>query len=313
MVGTVGRTDLCGPERTEPLARQMFHSLRRSDELARRPAPSTRPTAPGRSAPPRCRRAHDHHRPRAGHEPTVRVADEDEFVARLLAGFGTFPTYFPRLPELNRLGPRRYDALPRLDRLSADDVDAHLAAGGAVVDARPVAAFAAGHIPGSMAEHVAAAVRQLARLARRPGPAARVRPRRRPGPRRAGPPMPRHRLRATRRRADRRHRRLASQRTPPRRHRHGRARRHARAESSTSARPTSTPPATSPAPATSSSAPSPDHSAPRRAVDRDVRPRRAGHDRRQPPHRPRPRQRQRARRRPRHLGGATGRRLDTGR
>ena len=90
-----------------------------------------------------------------GHErvsnPLFSVTDEDEFVARLLAGFGTFPTYFARLPELNRLGPRRYDALPRLDQLSADDVEAHLAAGGVVVDVRPVAAFAAGHLPGSMA------------------------------------------------------------------------------------------------------------------------------------------------------------------
>jgi len=33
MVGTIGRTDLCGPELTEPLAHQMFHSLRRFDDL----------------------------------------------------------------------------------------------------------------------------------------------------------------------------------------------------------------------------------------------------------------------------------------
>ena len=33
MVGAVGRTDLCGPDLAEPLARDMFHSLRRLDDL----------------------------------------------------------------------------------------------------------------------------------------------------------------------------------------------------------------------------------------------------------------------------------------
>ena len=33
MVGTVGRTDLCGPDLTEQLAHEMFHSLRRFDTL----------------------------------------------------------------------------------------------------------------------------------------------------------------------------------------------------------------------------------------------------------------------------------------
>jgi hydroxyacylglutathione hydrolase len=33
MVGTVGRTDLCGPESAEPLARAMHRSLRRLDRL----------------------------------------------------------------------------------------------------------------------------------------------------------------------------------------------------------------------------------------------------------------------------------------
>ena len=68
----------------------------------------------------------------------------------LVAGFGTFPPYFALLPERNRLGPIRYDALPRLAALSPDDVDRHVAMGGVVVDARPVAAFSAGHLPGSL-------------------------------------------------------------------------------------------------------------------------------------------------------------------
>ena len=78
------------------------------------------------------------------------ITDEDQFVEQLVAGFGTFPTYFARLPELNRLGPVRYDSLPHLAALGADDVDRHIAAGGVVVDARPVAAFSAGHVPGAL-------------------------------------------------------------------------------------------------------------------------------------------------------------------
>ncbi|MBA3287709.1 MAG: MBL fold metallo-hydrolase [Acidimicrobiia bacterium] len=151
MVGTVGRTDLCGPERTEPLAHEMFRSLRRFDDL-----PDDLPVYPTHgagsfcSAPGASPRTTTLGRERVTN-PLFTITDEGEFVERLIGGFGTFPTYFTHLPELNRLGPRRYDALPRLERLSVDDVDHHLAAGGVVVDARPVAAFGDGHIPGAIA------------------------------------------------------------------------------------------------------------------------------------------------------------------
>jgi glyoxylase-like metal-dependent hydrolase (beta-lactamase superfamily II)/rhodanese-related sulfurtransferase len=152
MVATVGRTDLCGPESAEPLARQMFHSLRRFDDLPDDLAVyPTHGAGSFCSAPGASERTTTLGRERTTN-PLFTVGDEDEFVERLIAGFGSFPTYFTRLPELNRLGPRRYDDLPRLERLSVDDVDRHLADGGVVVDARPAAAFAAGHIAGSMAD-----------------------------------------------------------------------------------------------------------------------------------------------------------------
>lgn len=151
MVGTVGRTDLCGPEKTEPLARQMFHSLRRfdtlPDELAVYP---THGAGSFCSAPGSAERTTTLGRERTTN-PLFTLAHEDEFVERLIAGFGTFPSYFVRLPELNRLGPRSYDAIPRLESLTVDDVERQLAAGGVVVDVRPTAAYAAGHIPGSLA------------------------------------------------------------------------------------------------------------------------------------------------------------------
>lgn len=150
MVGTVGRTDLCGPDLAVPLAHEMFRGLRRfdtlPDELAVYP---THGAGSFCSAPGAAQRTST-----LGHErdtnPLFAIRDEDTFVERLVAGFGTFPTYFARLPEVNRLGPARYDTLPALAQLTADDLGRHLAAGGVVVDARPAAAFAAGHVPGSL-------------------------------------------------------------------------------------------------------------------------------------------------------------------
>ena len=54
------------------------------------------------------------------------------------------------MPELNRLGPRGYAELPRLDRLDIETVERHVAAGAQIVDVRPITAFATGHVPGSM-------------------------------------------------------------------------------------------------------------------------------------------------------------------
>jgi len=150
MVGSVGRTDLCGPELTEPLAHEMFHSLRRLDEF-----PDDLPVYPTHgagsfcSAPGGSDRTSTLGRERATN-PLFRIDDEDTFVEQLLAGFGSFPTYFARLPELNRRGPRLYREPPRLEQLDVDSVERHFAAGAAVIDVRPIAEFAGGHIPGSI-------------------------------------------------------------------------------------------------------------------------------------------------------------------
>jgi glyoxylase-like metal-dependent hydrolase (beta-lactamase superfamily II)/rhodanese-related sulfurtransferase len=150
MVGTVGRTDLCGPELAEPLAHDMFHSLRRldglPDDLAVYP---THGAGSFCSAPGGADRTTTLGRERATNH-LFRIDDEDAFVEQLMAGFGSFPTYFVRLPELNRRGPRRYAQLPRLDRLDVDTVERHVDEGALIVDARPITDFAAGYVPGSM-------------------------------------------------------------------------------------------------------------------------------------------------------------------
>jgi hydroxyacylglutathione hydrolase len=72
-------------------------------------------------------------------------------VAELLAGFGSYPPYFLRLRERNRVGPELLGPDWRvLPQLTTDQVRQHLADGGVVVDARPVTAVAAGHIPGAL-------------------------------------------------------------------------------------------------------------------------------------------------------------------
>ncbi len=150
MVGTVGRTDLCGPERAVPLAHEMFRALRRFDELSDEVVVYPTHGAGSFCSAPGASQRTSTMRHERDTNPLFSITDEDVFVERLVAGFGSFPTYFARLPELNRLGPERYDTLPQLAALSADDVDRHLGAGGVVIDARPPAAFSAGHVPGSL-------------------------------------------------------------------------------------------------------------------------------------------------------------------
>jgi glyoxylase-like metal-dependent hydrolase (beta-lactamase superfamily II) len=150
MVGTVGRTDLCGPDLAAPLAHDMFRSLRRFDGL-----PDGLPVYPTHGAGSFCSAPGGAARTTTlGHEratnPLLRVADEDTFVERLLDGFGSFPSYFARLPELNRRGPRHYDSPPSLAKLDAATVERHVAAGAVVIDVRPIAEFSAGHVPGSI-------------------------------------------------------------------------------------------------------------------------------------------------------------------
>ncbi len=151
MVGTVGRTDLLGPEQAEPLARQLHRALRTDiltlpDDLAVYPTHGAGSfcSAPGDSA----------RTTTIGIErstnPLLAVDDEDEFVHRLLGGLGTFPTYFRSLPERNRLGPRAYPSLPPLARLPAERVASLLEDGAVLIDARPIDRFAAGHPTGAL-------------------------------------------------------------------------------------------------------------------------------------------------------------------
>jgi rhodanese-related sulfurtransferase len=83
--------------------------------------------------------------------PLLAVPDVDTFVARLLEPLGSYPGYFRRLGEVNRRGPAVIAGAPSLPGLSVDEVRRAVADGAVIVDVRPVADVAAGHIPGAVA------------------------------------------------------------------------------------------------------------------------------------------------------------------
>jgi glyoxylase-like metal-dependent hydrolase (beta-lactamase superfamily II)/rhodanese-related sulfurtransferase len=155
MVGALGRTDLLGDEHREDLARALFRSLRAEiltlpDDL---PVYPTHGAGSFCSAPAGSARTTTIGRERATN-PLLGMDDEGRFVETLLAGVGSFPSYFRQLPEINRRGPRLYPALPALAKLDIDTVCTHLAGGALLVDARPIGAFSRAHPRGAISiEH----------------------------------------------------------------------------------------------------------------------------------------------------------------
>jgi hydroxyacylglutathione hydrolase len=149
LVGAAARTDLVSPEQTEPLARAQYASLRRLTTLPESTAVwPTHGAGSFCSAPPGTERTTTIGREKATN-PLLASPDEDAFVARLQAGLGTFPPYFLRLAEVNRRGPGLPPTDAGLPPLAAEQVAS--AAGAEVVDVRPPAHYAAGHLPGSLA------------------------------------------------------------------------------------------------------------------------------------------------------------------
>jgi hydroxyacylglutathione hydrolase len=152
LVGTVARTDLADPELTEPLARAAYRSLHGQllslpDELAVYPTHGAGSFCSASAGDQRTTTIGAERR----HNRLLAAPDEDAFVAQLLASFGSYPPYFLRLRERNRIGPELLGADWRvLPLLSTGQVQQHLADGGLVIDARPITAFAAGHIPGAL-------------------------------------------------------------------------------------------------------------------------------------------------------------------
>ena len=145
LVGSAGRSDLLGDHRAEQLARLQYGSVRR---LAGLPdATGLYPThgegsfctftSAGGSTSTIGRERKSN--------PVLQYENADEFVSDQLAGLQPFPTYYAHMGPINLEGP---EPLPEivLPELDAPTVSESVS----LVDVRPRASFAAGHIPRSI-------------------------------------------------------------------------------------------------------------------------------------------------------------------
>jgi rhodanese-related sulfurtransferase/glyoxylase-like metal-dependent hydrolase (beta-lactamase superfamily II) len=150
IVGSAARTDLVSEDRTDELTRAQYRSLQRMAGLPGEVQVwPTHGAGSFCSAPPGAERTSTIASELATN-PLLQVTDENSFVAQLLGSLGSYPPYFRRLGEINRLGPPLMDAEPALARLSVDEVWVRLSDGAVLIDARPLDRFAAAHIGGAI-------------------------------------------------------------------------------------------------------------------------------------------------------------------
>jgi hydroxyacylglutathione hydrolase len=151
IVGSAARTDLVSADRTDELTRAQYSSLRR---LVALPGDvqvwPTHGAGSFCSAPPGADRtstiAHE-----LATNPLLHAIDEDDFVAQLLGSLGSYPSYFRRLGEVNRIGPPLMDGDPMLAPLSMDEARTSLVDGAVAIDVRPLDRFAIAHVTGAIA------------------------------------------------------------------------------------------------------------------------------------------------------------------
>ena len=151
LVGAVARTDLIDPADTEGLTRALWRSINREllslpDEVLLLPTHGAGSFCSAAGGSRRWSTIGDERRD----NPLLQL-DEDSFVRAVLDSLGTYPPYFLRLREVNRLGPRVYGAFPLLEDLNAERVTELREQGATIVDVRAMADYAAAHIPASLA------------------------------------------------------------------------------------------------------------------------------------------------------------------
>ncbi len=150
IVGGAARTDLLGPDQTEPLAHQLFQTLHGkiltlpatvkvypthgAGSFCAAPASAERVTTIGREK---------------DTNPLARASSETEFVRLATTGLPAYPTYFKEMRPINRRGPRLLRDLPSPVALSPEEVSRWSQAGGAVLDVRVPEAFRDVHVPGA--------------------------------------------------------------------------------------------------------------------------------------------------------------------
>ena len=78
------------------------------------------------------------------------ITDEEEFVRQVLAGQPDPPKYFAEMKRINRDGPPVLGGFTTPPLLEATRLGPLLAQGSVVIDTRPAAEYAAGHVPGTL-------------------------------------------------------------------------------------------------------------------------------------------------------------------
>ncbi len=154
-VGDVGRPDLLEKAAKvagtmDAAARTLFHSLQRF-----KGRPDYLQIWPGHGAGSACGKglsAIPHST--VGYERLFNwafsITDEEEFVRQVLAGQPEPPRYFAEMKRVNREGPRILNGFHHPPRLPPAKLGDILRAGGQVIDTRTAAAYASGHIPGTL-------------------------------------------------------------------------------------------------------------------------------------------------------------------
>lgn len=155
-VGDIGRPDLlekaAGMVGTQDKgAKQMYQSIKKFNALA-----DYIQVWPGHGAGSACGKA-------LGAVPSTTVGyekarnwafqyptDETGFTEYLLADQPEPPKYFAMMKKLNKVDRPLITEVPKLKKLSIEEVNSHMANGVKLLDARPKTEFAAGFIPGSL-------------------------------------------------------------------------------------------------------------------------------------------------------------------
>jgi hydroxyacylglutathione hydrolase len=150
-LGDVGRPDLSATHTPAVLASMLYDSLHNkmlklADDVV---------VYPGHGAGSLCGR-----NMRAERSSTIRterltnyalkIDSRDEFIRQLTTNLPPRPEYFPHDAAINRVGAPALSELPKLEPISARELQSSLSEGVFVLDVRPGDDFSSGHVPGSI-------------------------------------------------------------------------------------------------------------------------------------------------------------------
>ena len=154
MPGGAARVDLLGDRIAPFLARWLHHTIH--EKLLKLPETvEVYPTHGGGSfcsaAPAGGANIPSSIKEEKDHNPFAAQIEEGDFVEFALSSLGSYPSYFPRMADINRRGRDVLGGVPRLASLTALSVRQQIGEGVHLVDARPEKEFNIEHVPDAFA------------------------------------------------------------------------------------------------------------------------------------------------------------------